>query len=360
MPSAKYWCFTSFAVSPANTETVKGFHGTGDCTQLCFQVERCTDTDRLHYQGFIGFKKKKSFNAVKDFLTLPAVPPAGGAADGAAASGVPHVEKIKKSVAAAQAYCCKEDTRVDGPWRYGLDISPGSRSDITRLCARAKEKDVTVRTLWDEHPEAMLKYHKGVDVLRETQRGERDRAQPNAVYVVVGPTGTGKTRSVFDRFGIDVDALYVKDGTTAQFWDMYDHQPVVLFDDYKGELPLQQLLKILDIYPLQIQYKGGSKRLTTKTWVITSNLCPEDWYPKDDPEHLNALRRRFTAVYKHRLPDELKPAGFHESYWNEFLGKDCTPNEFTCATQPQFHVVDGGGGAGGGAGAGVAAIDMDN
>lgn len=67
------------------------------------QLEKAPDTGREHYQGFLMLNKPQRFCAVKRILNCESA----------------HVEKAKGTPVQAWEYCCKEDTRVDGPWIYG-------------------------------------------------------------------------------------------------------------------------------------------------------------------------------------------------------------------------------------------------
>ena len=57
------------------------------------------------------------------------------------------------------------------------------------------------------------------------------------VVVLFGPTGCGKTRAVMDRYG--ARNVYIKDA--SQWWDGYDVQPVVLLDEFYGQLPYAEM-----------------------------------------------------------------------------------------------------------------------
>jgi hypothetical protein len=107
-----------------------------------------------------------------------------------------------------------------------------------------------------------------------------------------GRTGAGKTRAVFDNVPSPED-IYVHPG--GQWFDGYDGQPIVLFDDFGGsEFKLTYFLKLLDRYPMQVPIKGGFVSWIPKEVYITSNRNPLEWYPNAHGEHVNAMFRRFT------------------------------------------------------------------
>jgi len=75
--------------------------------------------------------------------------------------------------------------------------------------------------------------------------------------------------------------------------DNYEGQDVCVIDDYNGQIPFRTLLNLIDYHPYAMQYKGGTCQVHVKTWVITSNLEPEDWYPGERiAQTLEPLDRR--------------------------------------------------------------------
>ena len=47
-------------------------------------------------------------------------------------------------------------------------------------------------------------------------------------------------------------------------------------------MPLVDLQRLLDWYPLWVEVKGGSVPMLAKVYVITANTDPEDWYRRAD------------------------------------------------------------------------------
>jgi hypothetical protein len=116
-----------------------------------------------------------------------------------------------------------------------------------------------------------------------------------SVVVYYGPTGTGKTRAVMDNLPSPDDLwTYSGDG----WFDGYDGHKIVLFDDFSGsEFKISFLLRLLDRYPMQVRIKGGFVNWCPEEIYITSNLNPDQWYPNAHQEHIDALKRRLTAVF---------------------------------------------------------------
>lgn len=67
------------------------------------QKEKCPDTGREHFQGFIQLVKPMRYAGIKKLLQCDSA----------------HLEATKGTPQQAWDYCTKEDTRIDGPWTYG-------------------------------------------------------------------------------------------------------------------------------------------------------------------------------------------------------------------------------------------------
>jgi len=122
------------------------------------------------------------------------------------------------------------------------------------------------------------------------------------VHVLVGQPGTGKTRFVYDTFPNCYAFPIGKD-----LWaDGYMGQPVVLLDDFSGQMRLVDTLRFLDRYPIQIPKKGGFNWWCPDTIFITTNIHPKDWYDWEKrPNQEQALKRRIHHIwdFDNKLPD---------------------------------------------------------
>lgn len=237
---------------------------------VVFQKEKCPDTEREHYQGFAKLKARTSFNKVKETVGDDV-----------------HLEPAR-SVKQAIAYCKKEDTRVDGPWERGDPPAMGKRSDL-EVAAEMIGQKRSWREVAETLPGTFIRYHKGLKAYKRAVSDSR-RQWKTRVHVFYGDAGTGKTRKAYELSPL----LYSK--PDGPWFDGYDGQDAVLFDDFTGDLPLGQLLKLLDRYPMQVPVKGDFVEWLPKDIYITSNLSPEEWYPMATEGQHRALRRRLTTV----------------------------------------------------------------
>jgi len=173
----------------------------------------------------------------------------------------------------------------------------GNRTDleaITDLCLSdgilAVAKDI---------PTGIVKYHAGLQKLQNLHdEQERKRGRwPTEVIIMWGPKGTGKTHKAMEMAEADEMGYYMletPDSNGMLWFDGYRGENTLLIDEFSGEIAFSKMLRIMDIYPMQVGIKGG---FTWRNWtrvIITSNDPPARWYPGNP--HKPAFQRRITKV----------------------------------------------------------------
>jgi hypothetical protein len=120
------------------------------------------------------------------------------------------------------------------------------------------------------------------------------------VYYLYGGSGTGKTRYVYNKHP---GQIYKK--LEGQWWDGYEGQDVLLFDEFRGEkssIQLEYLLQILDGYELSVNVRGSTRVARWTTVYITSNRTFDKLYPYISEEHVAALDRRCPLANRIMFP----------------------------------------------------------
>ena len=87
-----------------------------------------------------------------------------------------------------------------------------------------------------------------------------------------GATGTGKTRSIYNDYAPeDVCRItsYQKNGVR---FDSYKCEDVLVFEEYASQIPIEDFLVYLDIYPLMLPARYSDKTACYTKVIITSNL----------------------------------------------------------------------------------------
>lgn len=265
--TSKNWCFTLFSESLADIDLIAdpvpapiALWKEDKMNFLIYQLEEAPDTHRRHLQGFVQLKKKARVTGAKKCFEPHS----------------PHFEIMRGTSAEAKAYCEKEDSRVAGPWTWGELIVQGSRTDLASA-AKAIKEGASKRKIAEDYPEVAIKFSKGLDSYRHTL-DKCPKWRDLIVTYIWGEPGVGKTRAVWDSVD-DPTKLYKVEGD-GRWWDGYDGQDAILFDDFRGQVPFIKMLAYLDGHPSQMEVKGGWVYAKwTKVW-ITANRPKEEQYKK--------------------------------------------------------------------------------
>ena len=123
-----------------------------------------------------------------------------------------------------------------------------------------------------------------------------------SVTYIWGETGAGKTRSVMDLYGYP-NVYRVMD--YAHPFDGYKGQDVILFDEFRSQLPLSSMLVYLDGYPVELPCRYANKQARFTKVFLVSNIPLEQQYPSvqiEKPGDWAAFRRRIQVV-QHKTRD---------------------------------------------------------
>lgn len=211
-----------------------------------------------------------------------------------------HFEQRKGTKQQAYDYCTKAETAVEGsriestPKIVLEESGRGARTDLTALHAMIADDGMSVDQVLLAVPSAA----RFVTSLRAIEQA-RDRAAATSLRDVKveywhGPTGVGKTRALWERYG--TDAYTVSDYRHP--FDGYAGQSVLVLDEYRGQLPISQLLQLLDVYPVELPARYANKMAAYQRVYIVSNepLDLAALYPKAKRTTIDALRRRIHEV----------------------------------------------------------------
>lgn len=145
-----------------------------------------------------------------------------------------------------------------------------------------------------------MKFHGGLRLLEALAIDEVE--QPDKQTLVIhGPTGLGKSRCAWELCKPLFSLLY--NGTAdhppqKQFWDGYCQQKYLLLDEFHCQLSMEQMLRILDRYPLRGEVKCTpfGVALNFSRVVILTNVSPDMWFLNSSNGQTAAFMRRLTYV----------------------------------------------------------------
>jgi len=197
----------------------------------------------------------------------------------------------------------KEDSRVNGPWEIGQERdSQGKRNDLEAIGALVKARKTNYEII-EELGASASKFAKNIAFLRfVNSESESDRQlQGVRVICLYGSTGVGKTFAAVNYIAGGKDYYIAEAPSTrgSKLWfDGYESQRVLILDDFDGDYCTMAYLKrLLDVYKLKIEIKGGFAWAIWTTVVITSNSHPSNWYNKESMTvNLGPLKRRIQEI----------------------------------------------------------------
>lgn len=229
-----------------------------------------------HIQGYIYFKDAKTFTSLKKYMPRA------------------HIEvRAKDSTSHAAIEYCKKEGHYD---EDGEPPTQGERTDIKNVANMIKEgkkvKDVAMA-----YPEVYIKFHRGIQALRNIILSDNKRVDKPEVIVYYGRTGTGKSFSAFRD--TDSNDRYVWGGEQGQWFDGYDGEKHVILEEFRGQLPFSMLLRLLDKYEMRVQVKGGFVNFVATKIIITSPEHPKKWYSSlsSNDGKLDQLIRRIDKIF---------------------------------------------------------------
>jgi len=290
-----------------------------------------------HIQAYVELPDQMSFNVVKDILKSRG-----------------HIEPRKGSQSQAENYCRKgeqphaewQSQGTAGPnfgknfelaFQLGEKRAQGKRHDldsiIEDLASGKRMRDVA-----ESNPIEFIKYAKGIEAYRGMTAPERDHTRPLTVEVYYGPTGTGKTyKAVCDNPG-----AHKQSATMGGWWNGYDCNDVVIFDEYRGQIKFAEILQLTDVYPLRVQVKGGERQYVPDKIIFTSPVHPANWYPNINASEdglISQLKRRISKILYFSARGET-PVDHTDRDWSDFVGHHAPPplaRQFgTMNSPPQF------------------------
>lgn len=193
----------------------------------------------------------------------------------------------------------KEETNIKDTFEEMGDCpveKPGRRSDLVDLYDMIKS-GMDNYDILENDPTYMMQLDK-IDRCRQIVKEKELRSKFRELQVEYwsGKTGTGKTKTIMERYGYD-EVFRV---TSYRYpFDNYRGQDVIIFEEFFDSLSIQEMLTLLDGYPLDLPCRYNNKTACYTKVYILSNVDLTDQY-RDvqirSAETWNAFLRRIHAV----------------------------------------------------------------
>ena len=222
-----------------------------------------------------------------------------------------HIEKAYGTAKENRDYIRKEgkwaedrkaETSVDGSFiEWGTLPQEGEEKNPRMYKLLQNVKDgLTTMDIINESPSLAFKV-RDIDTLRQTCLYDRFRRENRSIEVryLYGASGSGKTRSIFANHPIEDICRITDYGRNGVRFDAYTGQDVLVFEEFSSQIPIEDMLNFLDIYPINLPARYHDRVACYTKVYITSNLPISAQYAfvqSHSPETWRAFLRRIHRV----------------------------------------------------------------
>lgn len=277
---------------------------------LVYQLERGA-SGTPHFQGALVLKKKQRFSSLKKQVPRAHWKPMEASVEQAA-------HYASKPHEGCECKHCKENQegRLEGPWYRGKYRDRGTRSDLVAL-KQDLDSGMSLQVISEYHFSNFIRYGRGIKEYRLLHSIKRD--WKTEVVFMFGPKNSGKSWWVHQL----CKNLFVKPHHT--WWTGFDDHSDVLFDEFTSTKygKITDLNQWFDKYQCTAPVHGGTVNINPRRIWITSNLTPQQLFPKVDqtqPALVEAFWSRVEWIVEFKSDRSFH---FHSeyfissSYWKE-------------------------------------------
>ena len=252
-----------------------------------------------HTHLFVQFKNPVYFSSIKKAFPSAHIEEAQGTAE----ENRMYIRKEGKWEDTEKGTTNLKDSFEE--WGTMPQTGQGRRNDLANLYQMIKDGYSNVEIL-EINPDNILNLQHidkaRLEILSSRYKAER-RINLSVTYVS-GSTGFGKSRYILDNHG-DSNVYRVTDYKHP--FDTYSGEDVIVFEEFRSDLPIGNMLNYLDIYPLQLPARYNNRQACYNFVYIVSNWKLEDQYHNvhlEQSETWNAFLRRIHKVRIYTAPGE--------------------------------------------------------
>lgn len=272
----RWFCLTDWNLNTA--ENYQKLMDSKNIRFLAWGLEICPSTKTAHHQAFLYFENTRTW----DSKSLGRIGKWWG-------DKHCNVEAMFGNISQNEKYCSK-----DGIYEtLGEKPEQGKKHDLEVLKDRVLN-GTRVDAIAVEEPLSFHMYGRTLERLEAISLRKVWRTERTQDLWLWGPTGTGKSHKAYD--GFHPDTHYVKNLNEMKYWDGYTGQQVVVFNEFRGQCSLGELLDLVDKWPKDLSWKCKEKvPFLAKKLIVTSCKHPKDIYLNalDNNECYDQLERRF-------------------------------------------------------------------
>lgn len=239
---------------------------------FCREIGNQTKTEHIHI--FIYSSSPIRFNTLKNRFPVAHIEKAYGSVQ-------QNVDYIKKQ--GKWENTDKTETIVEGSFEeYGTIPSESQELDPTmyQLLEDIKDGKSTMQII-EENPSLAFRI-KDIETIRQTYLAEKYSRENRDLIVtyIWGEPGVGKTRGIFEKHGAEniCRITNYRTGRGLDFGSYSNSQDVLVFEEFHSQVPIEDMLNYLDIYPIMLPARYNDKVACYTKVYITSNVPFEDQY----------------------------------------------------------------------------------
>ena len=253
-----------------------------------------------------------------------------------------HIEKANANISENIMYIRKEgkwadteksETSIAGSyeeWGVQPPDSKGRLADMSELYQLVKD-GASNSEIIATNQDYILCIDK-IDRLRTTLLIDKYKStlrEDLHVCYISGDTAVGKTRGIIEAHG--AENIYRVTDYQHPF-DHYENQPVLVFDEFRSNLPLSDMLNYLDVYPLVLPARYSNKYSAFCTVYLLSNWRLEDQYSEKQRTDIKSWKAFLRRIHEVRVYTGFRTYETYNSV-DEYFERGKNSEEFVPAKQ---------------------------
>jgi hypothetical protein len=272
----KSWCLTIFSLPDMEPKFIEK-----DMRYLVYGSEIAPKTKKHHFQTFVYFHNAKSFSQVRTYFFK-------------LLGFYPHIEKARGNIEENLAYCSKDEKYKE----FGKKPAQGERTDIKAAVEDIIEGKVKPIDIMRSSPEIYNQFRHTFEKARYYNVYTKERTEMTQGYWYYGKSARGKSHIAFTKYP---DRYIFKGTGSSNWWDGYTGQETILFNDFRGTYPFQDLLTLVDKWGEVLNVRSiENVNMISKNVVVTSLRHPKEIYKKSLDSGINEdliqFYRRFIII----------------------------------------------------------------
>lgn len=253
-----------------------------------------------------------------------------------------HIEQALGSATDNRNYLMKTDKYIDKNETL-IDFEEAGEIPQTTKEKRLSEKAEVLQKIKDgktnleiiEENENLLFHLKDIENIRQEYLKEKYSTEFRDVCCtfIYGATETYKTTFVYSHYNAkDIFRIYNYQNLNS-LWDGYTGQPVILFDEFKGQIPIELMLILTDRFPvlnLNARYNNKIAMYSQVYFCTNENFDKIYAYEKVmHPATYKAWERRIHNIYEFRKNPDGSPNIIVHKDTKKIIYKDTKKEEIS-------------------------------